>query len=75
MGSLPVNLPVIVVDMQEVNAATDGRSIFVTYGLLSFADSDDEIACVIAHELAHAVLCHENYHNQTHKPGNVFYAF
>ncbi|MCM8801127.1 MAG: M48 family metalloprotease [Candidatus Omnitrophica bacterium] len=58
IASIPVNLPIIIVDLQEVNAATDGRAIFVTYGLLNFAKSDDEIAAVLAHELAHAVRRH-----------------
>lgn len=58
IGRIPVNLPIIMVDSQEVNAATDGRSIVVTYGLINFAKSDDEIAAVLGHELAHAVRAH-----------------
>ncbi|MBU0693700.1 MAG: M48 family metalloprotease [Candidatus Omnitrophica bacterium] len=58
IGQIPVNVPTIMVDAQEVNAATDGRSIFITYGLLNFVKSDDEIAAVLAHELAHAVRGH-----------------
>lgn len=45
-------------DMQEVNAATDGESLFVTQGVLNFTKSDDEIAAVLAHELAHAARGH-----------------
>lgn len=55
---LPINLPIIMVDQQEVNAATDGKLIVVTYGLVNFAKSDDEIAAVLGHELAHAVRGH-----------------
>ncbi|MCM8774544.1 MAG: M48 family metallopeptidase [Candidatus Omnitrophica bacterium] len=58
LDEIPINVPLAVVDIQEVNAATDGKSIFVTYGLLNFAKSDDEIAAVIAHELAHLVRGH-----------------
>lgn len=58
ISSIPINLPIIMVDMPEVNAATDGRAIFITYGLLNFAKSDDEIAAVLAHELAHAARGH-----------------
>ncbi|MCM8823964.1 MAG: M48 family metallopeptidase [Candidatus Omnitrophica bacterium] len=58
LEEIPINIPLAVVDIQEVNAATDGKSIFVTYGLLNFAKSDDEIAAVIAHELAHLVRGH-----------------
>jgi len=58
MVSIPINTPVFMFDMQEVNAATDGESLFVTQGLLNFAKSDDEIASVLAHELAHAARGH-----------------
>lgn len=58
IGRVPVNLPITMVDLQEVNAATDGKSIVVTYGLINFAKSDDEIAAVLGHELAHAVRGH-----------------
>jgi len=58
IGQVPVNLPITMVDLQEVNAATDGKSIVVTYGLINFAKSDDEIAAVLGHELAHAVRGH-----------------
>lgn len=58
IGQIPINLPIMMVDSQEVNAATDGKSIFITYGLINFAKSDDEIAAVLGHELAHAVRGH-----------------
>jgi Zn-dependent protease with chaperone function len=58
IGQIPLNLPIMMVDLQEVNAATDGKSIVVTYGLMNFAKSDDEIAAVLGHELAHAVRGH-----------------
>lgn len=55
---IPINCPIIMVDSGEVNAATDGKIIAVTYGLVNFAKSDDEIAAVLGHELAHAVRGH-----------------
>ena len=58
IGQVPLNLPITLVDLQEVNAATDGKSIVVTYGLINFAKSDDEIAAVLGHELAHAARGH-----------------
>lgn len=54
----PLRIPISMVEAQEVNAATDGKMIVVTQGLLNFAKSDDEIAAVICHELAHAVRGH-----------------
>ena len=58
MGQFPINIPIMMVDAQEVNAGTDGKMIVVTYGLVNFAKSDDEIAFVVGHELAHAVRGH-----------------
>ncbi len=57
-GSIPLNIPIVMVDSQEVNAAAGSDGIFVTYGLMLFAKSDDEIAAVLGHELAHIVRGH-----------------
>lgn len=40
------------------NAFADGRHVFLTTGLLARFANDDEIAFVIAHELAHNILGH-----------------
>lgn len=56
--SIPFNIPVVMVPREDVNAATDGRAIYVTYGLMNFIHSEDEIAAVLAHELAHIVRGH-----------------
>lgn len=47
------------VDMPEVNAAaTADNYILYTYGMVKFAGSDDEIAIILGHELAHLVRGH-----------------
>ena len=46
-----------VVAKSEVNAYTDGSSIFITTGMLKFA-SNEELALVIAHELGHCFESH-----------------
>jgi len=58
ISQIPVNAPLVMIDEQGVNAATDGKSLYVTYGLMNFAKSDDEIASVLAHEMAHLVRGH-----------------
>ena len=58
VDSIPINLPINMVDIQEVNAAATSNSIYVTYGLLNFVNSDDEVAAVLGHELAHFVRGH-----------------
>ena len=50
---------VAILDSNEVNAfATPGGHIFVTRGLISAAKSEDALAGVIAHEVAHIQLQH-----------------
>jgi predicted Zn-dependent protease len=50
---------VAILDSNEINAfATSGGHIFVTRGLISAAKSEDALAAVIAHEIAHIQLKH-----------------
>jgi predicted Zn-dependent protease len=48
------------VDADEVNAFTAGGKIFVYKGILKYIESDDELACVIGHEIFHNELGHIN---------------
>jgi predicted Zn-dependent protease len=43
---------------RELNAWADGRKIYVTPAMENFARSDDELALVLSHELAHDILRH-----------------
>jgi len=46
-----------ILDSDEINAfATSGGHIFITRGLIDSAASEDELAAVIAHEVAHIQL-------------------
>ncbi|MDR1617979.1 MAG: M48 family metalloprotease [Treponema sp.] len=48
-----------ILNTKEINAiATPGGHIFVTRGLLECADSEDALAAIIAHEVAHIQLHH-----------------
>ncbi|MDB5667983.1 MAG: hypothetical protein JWL74_933, partial [Alphaproteobacteria bacterium] len=44
----------------QVNAFANGRYVVMTTGLLGFIQDEDELAIVIAHELAHNVLRHRD---------------
>ncbi len=48
-----------VLESNEVNAfATPGGTVFVTRGLIEATQSEDELAAVLAHEVAHVTLRH-----------------
>ena len=50
---------VAILDTDEINAfATPGGHIFITRGLIACASSEDALASVIAHEIAHIQLQH-----------------
>jgi predicted Zn-dependent protease len=50
---------VVILDTPEINAfATPGGHIFISYGLISAAQSEDALAAVLAHEIAHIQLKH-----------------
>jgi len=50
---------VIILDSAEFNAfATSGGHIFITKGLAEAVTSEDMLAAIIAHELAHIILKH-----------------
>ncbi len=42
----------------SVNAFADGTNILIAKGMMNFVQSDEEIALVISHELAHNVMSH-----------------
>ena len=53
------NYRVAILDSDEINAfATSGGHIFITRGLIASARSEDALAGVIAHEIAHIQLQH-----------------
>jgi len=50
--------PVEVLHSDKVNAYADGQRLRVTQGMLWFAKTDDELAMVLSHELAHNIMGH-----------------
>lgn len=48
-----------ILDTDEINGlATPGGHVFVTRGLLRLAESEDEVAAILAHEIAHIAYRH-----------------
>lgn len=46
------------INLDAVNAWTDGNTVWVTRGMLRFIKNDDELAVVLGHEMAHAMRRH-----------------
>lgn len=48
----------VMTDDSDLNAFADGQTIVLTRGMMRFVRSDDELALVLAHELAHNSMRH-----------------
>ena len=57
-GQTQEALPLVIDDSSEVNAYNDGNKIVIYRGLIDSAESWDEIALVLGHEIAHGMLWH-----------------
>jgi len=59
VASLPFPITLTVIQSQTVNAfATVGGYIYMTTGLIAFSETEEELAGVLAHELAHITRRH-----------------
>ncbi len=68
--------PTLLVRSPEINAAADGHVLAVTTGLFDLTQSDDELALILGHELAHNILGHlKNTPTEQRKPGGILDAF
>lgn len=50
--------PVVLGESDAVNAYADGKRIIITKGMMRFAQDDQNLALVIAHELGHNLMGH-----------------
>ncbi|TNE75314.1 MAG: PDZ domain-containing protein [Gammaproteobacteria bacterium] len=64
--------PVILVKDDSLNAAADGRAIYITAGMYRFAESDEELMTVIAHEFAHNSEGHIEKQTGNYLLGSIF---
>lgn len=49
---------IYLIQSEEINAFTAGAKIFVTTGIFNFCKNNDELACIIGHEISHNELGH-----------------
>lgn len=52
------NFPIVLENDGDVNAFADGKIVHIPIGMLRFASADDELALVMAHEIAHNAAGH-----------------
>lgn len=55
----------------NVNAYDDGRRVMITRGMMDFARTDEELAYVLAKEMAHNSLGHTNKQNMSATVGGI----
>jgi galactitol-specific phosphotransferase system IIB component len=58
------NYKIYLLESNELNAFTAGAKIFVTTTMYDFCKSNDELACIIGHEINHNELGHIKQHLQ-----------
>ena len=51
-------MPIVLAEMDEINAFADGERIYITSGMLRFMETNDELALVLGHEMAHNTRGH-----------------
>lgn len=62
LSMTPVQLcdsPIEIVDERMIQTYTNGSEIAVSTGMLAFIQSDDELATILGHDVAHNILGHE----------------
>lgn len=64
--------PISVSESDTVNAMADGSQVILTKGMLKFVETDDELALVIGHEIAHNALGHITENKALVGAGAVF---
>lgn len=64
--------PVVLRESDAVNAFADGKRIMITKGMMRFAQDDQDLALVIAHELGHNVMGHLDKRQTNYWLGTIF---
>ncbi len=66
------NYPVVLdSESNDINAFTDGKRILLSKGILHFAENNNEVALVIAHELGHLAMHHIDKQRENAMVGTI----
>jgi Zn-dependent protease with chaperone function len=65
------SIPILLTTDEQSNAFTDGKRIVVHSGMLRVAQTDDELAAVVGHELAHVTMGHLEKKMQNRVAGSI----
>lgn len=63
--------PAVLSQSDAVNAYADGKKIIITKGMMRFAQDDQDLALVIAHELGHNLMGHIDKKKSNHMLGTL----
>lgn len=63
---------ILLVPEDSINAFSDGKNIIFNNGLVRFTENNDELAFVVAHEIAHNVMGHISKRRGNVAIGSVF---
>ncbi len=58
LEEVPLDVKFAMSSDADINSMATPNAVIVTYGMMKFISSDDELAVVLGHELAHIVLGH-----------------
>ncbi len=61
-----------IVQKPDVNAFADGKAISVYSGMMRFIESDEELAIVVGHEIAHNIMEHIGKQTGNYVIGTIF---
>jgi hypothetical protein len=59
-GEPACDYDVLLFQSDDVNAAADGEDVAITTGMARYAQSDEELALVVGHEIAHNAMRHRD---------------
>lgn len=65
------SIPILLATEHTPNAYTDGQKIVIFSGTLELSSTDDELAAIVGHELAHATMGHLPKQKQNQTAGKI----